>query len=1031
MWRVSRLAVSRASAELRREHKDYLENLVGLRLCGCNRRSSTAAAAVVSASGEHSPELGRLIEARVLSKNLSAFSAKPSVVLPASSPTALEQSVSTLDTALLNAVHWPWLANQLFHLLPVDSSQNRIDAVKAGGQQALDNEWSYRSNGFSGATVPQNLDIDKELWEYVRIKKLDSSVISEASSHLQENSSHIQKRSLYARQRKIETEAWQLAAKEYKDLMVEMCRRKLAPNLPFAKSLLLGWFEPLRDAITAELRSIEAGEYREDRSVYGPYVKQLPADMLAVITMHRLMGLLMHDTDAGAVRLVYAALQIGDAVEQEAKIFRLFKKPGRKKKDKLEINVEDAAAKKKVQKKVKEMIKQQKHRRAKKLLNEADDSNSWGTVIHAKVGCRLIEIMLEAAFVQPPAGQSLDDTAELRPAFRHTMHTSTTKRGFGRRYGVIECDPLVKQEIDKSVRHMVIPYMPMLVPPRQWKGYSNGGHLYLRSYVMRTHGAKQQKEAVKKTSKKHLQYVYEALDTLGSTRWRINKVVLDAVETIWKDGGRLADLVDCDSVIVPAKPEIEDEEVIRSWRRLAAKAKRINSERHSQKCDTELKLNVSRKLRDEEGFYYPHNLDFRGRAYPMHPHLNHLGSDMCRGILEFAEGRPLGSTGLHWLKIHLANVFANGIDKLSFDGRIAFVDTQLDNILDSAERPLEGERWWLGAEDPFQCLAACIDLSNALRSGNVENYISHLPIHQDGSCNGLQHYAALGRDRVGAQSVNLISGEAPADVYSGIATRVRAIIEKEAVKDPSSSQSAASARLLLGQVDRKLVKQTVMTSVYGVTFIGARTQIMNRLKERSTITDDAELYRAACYAAKITLEALGQMFKEARCIMGWLGDCAKIIASEGEAVRWHTPLGLPVVQPYRKPGRIMVKTSLQVLALRKDDQQPVMVQRQRSAFPPNFVHSLDGSHMMMTAVACKNAGLTFAGVHDSFWTHAGNVEQMNRILREKFVELYNQPILEELLKSFEKRFPNLEFPPVPDRGDLDLNEVLKAPYFFN
>ena len=38
-----------------------------------------------------------------------------------------------------------------------------------------------------------------------------------------------------------------------------------------------------------------------------------------------------------------------------------------------------------------------------------------------------------------------------------------------------------------------------------------------------------------------------------------------------------------------------------------------------------------------------------------------------------------------------------------------------------------------------------------------------------------------------------------------------------------------------------------------------------------------------------------------------------------------------------------------------------MVKRQRTAFPPNFVHSLDGSHMMMTAVACKKAGLNFAG----------------------------------------------------------------------
>jgi hypothetical protein len=37
-----------------------------------------------------------------------------------------------------------------------------------------------------------------------------------------------------------------------------------------------------------------------------------------------------------------------------------------------------------------------------------------------------------------------------------------------------------------------------------------------------------------------------------------------------------------------------------------------------------------------------------------------------------------------------------------------------------------------------------------------------------------------------------------------------------------------------------------------------------------------------------------------------------------------------------------------------------------------------------------------AGVHDSYWTHAGDVEQMNVMLRENFVELYEQPILENV-----------------------------------
>lgn len=47
-----------------------------------------------------------------------------------------------------------------------------------------------------------------------------------------------------------------------------------------------------------------------------------------------------------------------------------------------------------------------------------------------------------------------------------------------------------------------------------------------------------------------------------------------------------------------------------------------------------------------------------------------------------------------------------------------------------------------------------------------------------------------------------------------------------------------------------------MTSVYGVTFVGARMQIFNRLKERGTIQEQTEMYRAACYAAKVRRWAL-------------------------------------------------------------------------------------------------------------------------------------------------------------------------------
>ena len=68
-----------------------------------------------------------------------------------------------------------------------------------------------------------------------------------------------------------------------------------------------------------------------------------------------------------------------------------------------------------------------------------------------------------------------------------------------------------------------------------------------------------------------------------------------------------------------------------------------------------LLLKVGERYKDEKAIYFPHNLDFRGRAYTLHPHLTHLGADICRGILEFAEGKPLGEHGLEWLFIQVTH----------------------------------------------------------------------------------------------------------------------------------------------------------------------------------------------------------------------------------------------------------------------------------------------------------------------------------------------------------------------------------------
>jgi DNA-directed RNA polymerase len=273
--------------------------------------------------------------------------------------------------------------------------------------------------------------------------------------------------------------------------------------------------------------------------------------------------------------------------------------------------------------------------------------------------------------------------------------------------------------------------------------------------------------------------------------------------------------------------------------------------------------------------------------------------------------------------------------------------------------------------------------------------------------------------------VNLADAERPGDIYTAVSKKVQERVNKDA------AEGHRIAVQLVEKIKRKVVKQTVMTSVYGVTFIGAKDQIMRQLSDRGILPEE-DLKAGALYLATITMSAIADLFAGAHRIKEWFIKCAGSIAKAGYPVSWVTPLGLPVVQPYRRGNQTMfIDTFFQrVSLLSNKDNLPISVPKQKSAFPPNYVHSLDSTHLMLTAIECHKYDIMFAAVHDSFWTHACDIDLMNKLLREKFVYLHSQPLLENLLADFKARHPSIHFDPVPQLGNFDLNKVLTSTYFF-
>ena len=54
-------------------------------------------------------------------------------------------------------------------------------------------------------------------------------------------------------------------------------------------------------------------------------------------------------------------------------------------------------------------------------------------------------------------------------------------------------------------------------------------------------------------------------------------------------------------------------------------------------------------------------------------------------------------------------------------------------------------------------------------------------------------------------------------------------------KQKKALKNNNAAKLINGLIDRGVVKRTVMTSVYGVTYIGARQQIQEKIEEKVSL----------------------------------------------------------------------------------------------------------------------------------------------------------------------------------------------------
>ena len=180
-------------------------------------------------------------------------------------------------------------------------------------------------------------------------------------------------------------------------------------------------------------------------------------------------------------------------------------------------------------------------------------------------------------------------------------------------------------------------------------------------------------------------------------------------------------------------------------------------------------------------------------------------------------------------------------------------------------------------------------------------------------------------------------------------------------------------------------------------------------------------------------EAIPGVVSASYQFMAWAKDIAKQANEAGTYVEWVTPLGTLVRHNYYVEERLTLNVDNHRIVFEIPNLVDARLSTKEmvSGIAPNFVHSLDASHMLATINAMWADGLQhFSMIHDSFGCHASDVDEMQRHIREQFVRMYT--LFDPATLMAERMADKTGLEPVlpPTHGSLDINLVLQAPYFF-
>lgn len=581
---------------------------------------------------------------------------------------------------------------------------------------------------------------------------------------------------------------------------------------------------------------------------------------------------------------------------------------------------------------------------------------------------------------------------------------------------------------------------PCVIEPKRWTNLWDGG--YYSDFM--PPAAAVRTRVIPHDSLPQLKDLSVPLDTLNTLQRNVNvrvdETALNQVRTIWESGITVGKtMVSREEPPRPHRPpEVENDEDIRfNYRKQVTKHHESERTRRGRLISTNRIIRQAEQFQQYPQLRYVWRYDFRFRCYTDTTGLSVQGSDIAKGLLESNYYAPLTEDGVQPLGLYGTSLWGN--DKGTLKERLEWVRSNGEWIKRIAHNPLEVTDW-TNADKPFQFLQWTRHWANFLAHG--PGVITNATVGVDGTCNGLQHFAAMLRDPISGAAVNLLDTDKPADIYSNVADRTTDIITQwktnrdyPAVNNRGEALTWTTLDRLVSRwlsvgVTRKYTKRPVMTIPYSATKNSALHYVLLEMDESGEDWGD-DRYIAAQLLTEAIWAATFDVVVAARRAEKWLQRVAVDYVKRTNTMPvWTLPDGAEVRLYYPAMNSEHVRMSIPGTSVKYERHfrnpsadKKLDAKRYKFAISPCLIHSLDAYHLRLVIRELQD--IAVIPNHDCHEVHPSNVKRLAKTIRSTFVDLWEQmDPLDDLWKTFGGD-------PPPTKGDLDIRCVNSSKFFFS